>query len=174
MSDIGKVVCINIGQHIHLTVGKYYEVIWEDNTHYQVTNDNGVTFYYRKEYFSGEDGTKLVVCAKNTGLSNITLGRVYRVDEYNTDNYYLVDDNKNKVIINKRCFVAVPLTDTPIKPPLGLKPRNIYWEELNYHRRQDIIAAMQRRMEAKMDIPVEWCKELIDLVIADNKGDIQC
>lgn len=171
MSDASKVVCINTGQHIHLTVGKYYDVICEDDTHYQVTNDNGVTYYYRKEYFSGEGVTKLVVCAKNTGLSNITLGRVYRVDEYNTDNYYLVDDEKNKVIINKCCFVAVPLTDTPVKPPIGLKPRKIYWEELNYHRRQDIIAAMQRRLEAKMDIPVEWCKELIDLVIAGDKNE---
>jgi len=165
-----KVVCINTGQHIHLTVGKYYELICEDDTHYQVTNDNGITYYYRKEYFSGEGGTKLVVCIRNTGLSNITLGRVYRVDEYNTDNYYLVDDEKNKVVISKCCFVAVPLTNTPVKPPLGLIPRKIYWEELNYCRRQDIIAAMQRRMEAKMDIPVEWCKELIDLVIANSEG----
>jgi len=171
MSDVGKVVCINTGQHIHLTVGKCYEVICEDDTHYQVTNDNGITYYYRKEYFSGEGGTKLVVCIRNTGLSNITLGRVYRVDEYNTDNYYLVDDEKNKVVISKCCFVAVPLTDTPIKPPLGLIPRKIYWKELNYHRRQDIIAAMHRYMEAKMDIPVEWCKELIDLVIAGDKNE---
>jgi len=171
---MNKVVCINSGQHIHLTVGKNYEVICKDDTHYQVTNDNGVTYYYRKEYFIDADLTQVVVCWTNAGLDNLTKGRIYGVDEYNTDNYYLVDDEKNKVIINKCFFVSMPLTDTPIKPPLGLKPRKIYWEELNYHRRQDILAAMQRRVEAKMDIPVEWCQELIDLVIANNKGEIQC
>lgn len=172
MSDVGKIViCITLHGNKFLTVGTAYEVEQDVAFHYTVKNDKGVSTRYGKECFSGVDGTKLVVCIRNTGLSNITLGRVYRADEYNTDSYYLVDDEKNKVIINKRCFVAVPLTDTPIKPPLGLTPRKIYWEELNYHRRQDIIAAMHSYMEAKMDIPVEWCKELIDLVVAGDKNE---
>jgi len=116
-----KIVCINTGQHIHLTIGKTYEVIWEDDTHYRIYNDNGIKYYYRKEYFKG---------------------------------YFEVYEHI-----------------TVVKPPLGLIPRNIYWEELNYHRRQDILSAMQRRVDAKMDIPVEWCKELIDLVIAGDKNE---
>lgn len=114
-----KVACINTGQHIHLTVGKTYEVICDDDTHYQIVNDNGLHYYYKKEYFK--------------------LGEAE--------------------------------VETPVKPPIGLIPRNIYWEELNQHRRQDIIAAMQRRIEAKMDIPIEWCQELIDLVIAGDKNE---
>lgn len=112
-----EIVCINTGQYIHLTVGKTYEVICEDDTHYQIYNDHGITYYYRKEYFRGNEHT------------------------------------------------------SAIKPPLGLTPRKIYWEELNYHRRIDILAAMQRRVDAKMDIPVEWCQELIDLVIAGDKHE---
>ena len=177
MSDVGKVVvCTALQGNKFITIGTAYEVEQDVAFHYTVKNDRGVSTRYSKECFE-ETPKKVekqkikVLCVKNTALANITVDRVYDAEGWGDKNYLLVDDDKNKVIINKRCFVAVPLTDTPVKPPLGLIPRNIYWEELNYRRRQDIIAAMQRRMEAKMDIPVEWCKELIDLVIAGDKNE---
>lgn len=119
----------------------------------------------------------ILVCIRNDGCEYLTLGKEYVVlgvgngwydvtndigivDSYDFENFTVIEDTGKPA--------------APIKQPFGLTPRNIYWEDLNYLRRQDIIAAMQRRMEAKMDIPVEWCKELVDLVIADNKGDIQC
>jgi len=179
MSDVGKVVvCTALQGNKFITIGTAYEVEQDVAFHYTVKNDRGVSARYSKECFE-ETPKKVekqkikVLCVKNTGLGNITVDRVYDVEEWGANNYELIDDEHNKVIINKRCFIR-HIVEIPIKPPLGLIPRKIYWEELNYHRRQDIIAAMQRRMEAKMDIPVEWCKELIDLVIADNKGEIQC
>ena len=116
----------------------------------------------------------ILVCINNKDCEYLTLGKEYValdvgngwydvsndigiVDSYDFEHFTVIEDEYR--------------TDTPIKPPLGLKPRKIYWEELNYQRRKDIIAAMHRYMEAKMDIPVEWCKELIDLVIAGDKNE---
>jgi hypothetical protein len=119
-----------------------------------------------------------ILCVDEGSYSYIKSGKHYEADDYNTNYYQLVNDEGDVSLYRKTCFVVPQMygVDTsnasvPIKPPLGLKPRKIYWEELNYHRRQDIIAAMQRRMEAKTDIPVEWCKELIDLVIAGDKNE---
>lgn len=179
MSDVGKIVmCTTLQGNKFITVGTAYEVEQDGAFHYTVKNDRGVSTRYSKECFE-ETPKKVekqkikVLCVKNTGLANITVDRVYDAEEWGDKNYLLVDDEYKKVIISKCCFIQ-HIVEITIKPPLGLKPRKIYWEELNYHRRKDIIEAMHRYMEAKMDIPVEWCKELIDLVIADNKGEIQC
>mgnify|MGYP003426926114 FL=1 len=125
-----------------------------------------------------------VLCADEGNYSYIKSGKHYEAEDYNTNYYQLVNDEGDVSLYRKTCFVVPQMygadtsntnvsseNEPPIKPPLGLIPRKIYWEELNYNRRQDIIAAMQRRMEAKMDIPVEWCKELIDLVIAGDKNE---
>lgn len=118
-----------------------------------------------------------VLCVDEGNYSYIKSGKHYEAEDYNTNYYQLMNDEGYVALYRKTCFVVPEMygvdvsseNNPPIKPPLGLIPRKIYWEELNYHRRQDIIAAMQRRMEAKMDIPVEWCKELIDLVTGENK-----
>ena len=49
------------------------------------------------------------------------------------------------------------------KPPLGLTPKNIWEEQMQHQRRQDIHAAMQRYIEAMKDIPNNWLEELIEL-----------
>jgi hypothetical protein len=107
-----------------------------------------------------------VICMVKNGYAAITVGREYIVYAFNGDVYCIIDDNGGHSIYPSKLFKNAEKQQPTIyvKPPLGLIPRKIYWEELNYHRRQDIIAAMQRRMEAKMDIPVEWCQELVDLV----------
>jgi hypothetical protein len=113
---------------------------------------------------------KIVVCIALQGNKFITIGTAYEVEQDVAFHYTVKNDRGVSTRYSKECFEETPKKVD--KPPICLTPRNIYWEELNYHRRQDIIAAMQRRMEAKMDIPVEWCKELIDLVIADSEGEI--
>ena len=115
------------------------------------------------------DVGKIVMCITLQGNKFLTVGTAYEVEQDVAFHYTVKNDKGVSTRYSKECFEEIP--KKPIKPPLGLIPRKIYWEELNYHRRQDIIAAMQRRMEAKMDIPVEWCKELIDLVIAGDKNE---
>lgn len=49
------------------------------------------------------------------------------------------------------------------KPPLGLTPKNIWEEQVQHQRRQDIHAAMQRYIEAGKEIPNNWLEELLEL-----------
>ena len=113
------------------------------------------------------DVGKIVMCTTLQGNKFLTVGTAYEVEQDVAFHYTVKNDRGVSTRYSKECFEEFPMKVE--KPPLGLKPRKIYWEELNYHRRQDIIAAMHRYMEAKMDIPVEWCKELMDLVIAGDK-----
>lgn len=46
---------------------------------------------------------------------------------------------------------------------LGLTPKNIWEEQMQHQRRQDIHAAMTRYIEAEKEIPNEWLEELISL-----------
>lgn len=46
------------------------------------------------------------------------------------------------------------------KPPLGLKPRNIFEEE----RIHEIFQAMMRYKQAHKEIPEEWIEEFNDLI----------
>ena len=55
------------------------------------------------------------------------------------------------------------------KPPLGLTPKNIWEEQMQHQRRQDIHAAMQRYIEAGKDIPNEWLYELAQLNLTLQK-----
>lgn len=176
MSDVGKiVVCTTLQGNKFITVGTAYEVEQDAAFHYTVKNDKGVSTRYSKDCFEDQpkkaEKQKIkVLCVANRGLNNITVDHVYDVEVYNDDNYLVIDDELNNVVIDKRCF-RQHIVEVTIKNPFGLVPRKLYWEDLNYHRRQDIIAAMQRRIEAKMDIPIEWCRELIDLVIAGDKHE---
>lgn len=116
----------------------------------------------------------ILVCINNKDCEYLTLGKEYVALDVGNGWYDVSNDIGSIDSYDFEHFTVIECagkTNAPIKPPLGLIPRKIYWEELNYHRRQDIIAAMHRRMEAKMDIPVEWCKELIDLVIAGDKNE---
>jgi len=112
----------------------------------------------------------ILVCIKNDGCEYLTLGKEYVALDVGNGWYDVTNDIG---IVDSYDFEHFTIIEDVLskKPPLGLIPRKIYWEELNYHRRKDIIAAMQRRVKAKMDIPVEWCQELIDLVIAGDKNE---
>ena len=46
---------------------------------------------------------------------------------------------------------------------LGLTPKNLWEEQMQHQRRQDIHAAMQRYIEARKEIPNEWLEELMGL-----------
>ena len=116
----------------------------------------------------------ILVCIRNNGCEYLTLGKEYVVLDVGNGWYDVVNDVGIVDSYDFEHFTIIEdagKPDAPIKPPLDLKPRKIYWEELNQHRRIDILAAMQRRVDAKMDIPVEWCQELLDLVIAGDKHE---
>lgn len=59
------------------------------------------------------------------------------------------------------------------KPPLGLTPKNIWEEQMQHQRRQDIHTAMQRYIEAGKDIPNNWLRELIELNNAIGNVKVQ-
>ena len=105
----------------------------------------------------------ILVCINNKDCEYLTLGKEYVALDVGNGWYDVSNDIGNIDSYDFEHFTVIEDVQSK-KPPLGLKPRKLYWEELNYNRRKDILAAMQRRMEAKTDIPVEWCKELIDLV----------
>lgn len=184
MSDVGKiVVCTTLKGNKFITVGTAYEVEQEAYFHYTVKNDKGVSTRYSKDCFEEQpkkaEKQKLkVLCVDEINYSYIKSGKLYEAEDYNENYYQLMNDEGDVGLYRKTCFVVPQMygadtssTSVPIKPPLGLTPRKIYWEKLNQHRRQDIIAAMQRQVDAKVDIPVEWCQELIDLVIAGDKHE---
>ena len=50
------------------------------------------------------------------------------------------------------------------KPPLGLIPAYIYWENILKSRINDIDQAMCRYMEAEKVIPQEWTEERNNLL----------
>jgi hypothetical protein len=52
------------------------------------------------------------------------------------------------------------------KPPLGLTPKNIWEEQMQHQRRQDIHTAVQRYISGGKEIPNDWLHELIELNIA--------
>ena len=54
-----------------------------------------------------------------------------------------------------KCFLEAEI----IKPPLGLRPRLIHDTE----RKQSIVDAILRYIEANQDIPIEWMEEYIEL-----------
>lgn len=170
-----NVICVDNAYNPFLTPNEMYFVEEENETHYKMHNDAEKLFWYDKNLFKKvQDKQKVkILCADKADYSYITKGKIYEAEDYDTNYYQLVNDEGDVSLYRKTCFVisneATPVS-TPVKPPLGLTPRKLYWEELNYHRRQDIIAAMQRRVDAKMDIPIEWCQELIDLVIADKSS----
>lgn len=51
----------------------------------------------------------------------------------------------------------------PVLPLLGLTPKNLWEEQMQHQRRQDIHAAMTRYIEAEKEIPNEWLEELMGL-----------
>lgn len=177
-----KVLCVDEGNYSYIKSGKIYEAEDYNTNYYQLMNDEGDVALYRKTCFvtytplttnTFKNGdTALCIEAENS--SGLTLGKIYDVVGAEGNWIEIMNDSQSKSDYMFVRFVPIDNTTSKtenIKPPLGLKPRKIYWEDLNYHRRQDIIAAMQRRVDAKMDIPVEWCKELIDLVIAGDKNE---
>lgn len=52
----------------------------------------------------------------------------------------------------------------PVKPPIGLMPRNIFEATTRQQRANKILAAMQRYAEAGKAVPVGWIDALKELV----------
>lgn len=59
--------------------------------------------------------------------------------------------------------VSAETHSTAAKPTLDLTPKNLWEEQKQRQRRQDIHAAMQRYIEAGKEIPNEWLEELMGL-----------
>lgn len=177
-----KVVCISTTYINKMSLGKVYDVLDDNPRGFLLRNNDGATYWFFKDNFKEVDKMveqKIkVLCVDEMTYSYIKSGRFYEAEDYNTNYYQLVNDEGSLELYRKTCFVVPQMygVDTssenniPVKPLIGLIPRKVYWEELNQHRRQDIIAAIHRYMEAKLPIPVEWCKELIDLVTADKSS----
>ena len=53
------------------------------------------------------------------------------------------------------------------KPPLGLIPKGIYGIQVKTERMAMIIDAMKRYSEAEKPIPIEWIKELEELIFEE-------
>lgn len=68
------------------------------------------------------------------------------------------------------CFIPRPVT-TEIKQPLGLCPKNMFIEQMNKQRKNDIEQAIVRYVEARKGVPNEWLQELIELnnVLVDEE-----
>ena len=136
MSDVGKIVmCITLQGNKFLTVGTAYEVEQDVAFHYTVKNDRGVSTRYSKECFEEipketEKQKIKVLCVDLANYSYIIKGKLYEAEDYNTNYYQLVNDEGDVSLYRKTCFVTSNEA-TPIKPPLGLIPRKIYWE--GYH-----------------------------------------
>jgi len=50
------------------------------------------------------------------------------------------------------------------RPPLGVIPREIYWEDQNQKRKDDLKGAVIRYAENTLKIPLEWIEEYNYLV----------
>ena len=79
-----------------------------------------------------------------------------------------VDDMKNDL-----SFIPRPIQQTiqqtvtvnvqMKKPPIGLMPKDIFYENMQAQRQKDIKEAMLRYIEAGKDVPNEWLYELAQL-----------
>ena len=67
------------------------------------------------------------------------------------------------VSANQKVSTEVEAASTEIKHYLGLTSKNIWEEQMQHQRRQDIHAAMQRYIEAGKEIPNDWLYELMGL-----------
>lgn len=91
-----KVECINNleGQNF-LTVGKYYDVISDEGSHWNVRNDEGSENWYPKEHFAGDTHDMKVESADEAGAidahyssfeyvlpCNMKKGDVIKIDPY--------------------------------------------------------------------------------------------
>lgn len=58
------------------------------------------------------------------------------------------------------------MTNMGKRPPLGLMPKDIWIEQ----RLEDVMAAIDRRLEIKSPIPSEWIEEYNWLLTETEKG----
>ena len=101
-----------------------------------------------------EDATH---CNVNNGLWYRTTDKVFADTMRSTSKWeesiFAVED-----IVSGDGFIP-----RPVLPLLGLTPKNLWEEQMQHQRRQDIRAAMQRYIGAGKDIPNEWLEELMGL-----------
>jgi hypothetical protein len=55
------------------------------------------------------------------------------------------------------------------KPPIGLMPKKFHNQAVNEERLKDICEAVQRFLNAKREIPLEWIEEYNELYHLFNK-----
>lgn len=103
-------------------------------------NPDEYDFISHLEYIDGFKRFKKIGNTKITQPSVITEEKLNKYREMMHD--YFTDEKKSK-------------------PPLGLEPRKIH----DYARIKDIVAAMNRYVEADKLIPSEWVEELLYLVL---------
>lgn len=118
------------------------EIDWskapEDATHYNTIND----CWYRA-------GTSAVADILKNGVWEASIFTPKELRE------------SSEELCSNSVFVSRPVQMN--KPPVGLMPKNIWIEQMQAQRRNEITAAMQRFIKAGKDIPNEWLQELIEL-----------
>jgi hypothetical protein len=50
------------------------------------------------------------------------------------------------------------------KPPIGLMPEYLYYEQIKRERLNDVRGAIARYYDAELKIPIQWIQEYNDLI----------
>lgn len=72
---------------------------------------------------------------------------------------YLGSECKN-IVCSTDCIFNPKHYQNKKKPPLGITPKYVK----NLERRQEILDAVSRYVEANMQIPIEWVEEYNELI----------
>jgi len=95
--------------------------------------------------------------------ADILVEAIYKVGELRKagvtleDIHYVLDNLKAS---KERKFHAKPCSP---KPPLGLRPREIFYQQSCRQRVEEIEAAIKRYNDAGWTVPIYWTNELISL-----------
>lgn len=57
-----------------------------------------------------------------------------------------------------------------VPPPIGLKPKEVYYNKVAADRLSDICGAISRYYNAGLEINIEWIKEYNDLIVVVKKA----
>lgn len=78
----------------------------------------------------------------------------------------ILTENDLKILFNG----DDPYFQNAVKPPLGITPRRI----LDAERLKEIIAGIQRFIEAGEDVPVSWIEELCEITNRMKQKSLKC
>ena len=135
------------------------EIDWskapEDATHYNV--NNGLWYRTTDKVFAD--------IMRSTGEWDES---VFAVEDIDIGNGFIPRHVSANQEVSTEAETATPTETLSIeagstKHLLGLTPKNLWEEQMQHQRRQDIHAAMQRYIGAGKDIPNEWLEELMGL-----------